>query len=393
MLDSTQLSFFPAQSHRQTKDVKSSVKKKTSYNDLNSIPQNQQIKNELLLIPKMSINPNSIALYHEVDWSIYKPTKENENKAEAVLSSKADHLKYYSRTAEGKVSTIAKRKMNKALDYLLLITNQKTITNNYNGRAFKFKIAFITLTLPSPQIHNDNKIKNECLNQLLIELKKYYHVKNYLWRAEKQKNGNLHFHILVDKFIPYQELRDRWNRIINKLGYVDAYRSEMQVWHKKGFRVHKDLLKTWPLRKQKAAYERNSAIHWNSPNSTDVHSVQKIKNVKQYISKYLTKNEIEQLEHLNSKNEIAQQKGRIWSCNRELSQATGLKIVPDLEIENEIKQLQNHPKSKIFKHPYFTIIFIPFSELQKQPDSKIFKLFCKYLLEKLDYNWQFQTAA
>ena len=29
----------------------------------------------------------------------------------------------------------------------------------------------------------------------------------YFWRAEKQANGNIHFHLLVDRFIPMDLLR------------------------------------------------------------------------------------------------------------------------------------------------------------------------------------------
>jgi len=353
----------------------------------------QQIKNELLLIPKLSINPNSIALYNEVDWTVYKPEKKYNPEYNTVMSSKAEHLQDYSRTAEGKVSTQAKRKMNKALDYLLLVTNQKTVTNNYTGRSFKFKIAFITLTLPSKQIHDDNTIKNNCLNQLLIELKKHYKVKNYIWRAEKQKNGNIHFHILVDKFIPYQELRDRWNRIIEKLNYITNYRTEQKKWHSKGFKPRPELYKTWSKKKQLQAYLRNSKIHWNSPNTTDIHSIQKIRNIKNYISKYLTKNEINNKIQTDTQTDIAQQKGRIWSCNQELSKTKGLKIYPDNELQDEIKILQKHPKVKVYQHPYFTILYFPFSILEMKKDSKLFKLFCQYLIDSLNFNYQLNIAA
>lgn len=357
------------------------------------ITKSKQLKNELLLIPKCSINPNSIALYNEVDWTVNKPEKKYNPELNAVLSSKAEHLQNYSRTAEGNVSTTAKRKMNKALNYLLLITNQKTVSDNYSGRKFKFKIAFITLTLPSKQLHDDNEIKNTCLNQLLIELKTHYKVKNYIWRAEKQKNNNIHFHILVDKFIPYQELRDRWNRIIEKLNYISNYRKEQINFHKNGFRPRPELYKTWPKQKQYQAYLRNSKIHWNSPNTTDIHSIQKIRNIKNYISKYLTKNEIQKKEQIDPKNNIAQQKGRIWSCNQNLMKAKGLNIIPNNEVQSEIEQLKKHPKAKIFKHPYFTIIFIPFSEIELKSNSQIFKLFSEYLLKIFDYNWQYSLSA
>ena len=68
----------------------------------------------------------------------------------------------------------------------------------------QYKLTFITLTLPSKQIHSDNEIKSKCLNQFLIELKKNHSVSRYIWKAEKQENNNIHFHIIADKFIKWQ---------------------------------------------------------------------------------------------------------------------------------------------------------------------------------------------
>lgn len=346
------------------------------------------VKPHPIIIPCASIHPGQINLYSEVDWHPSKPGSKPKSEKIEYYEPKHEHLLSSSRTAEGRVSPIAKRKMMKSLKYLLLMANEKTIHNVYSGRMFKFKIAFVTLTLPSKQIHSDNEIKNQCLNQLLIELKKHYNVRNYIWRAEKQKNGNLHFHMLVDKFIPHQELRDRWNRIVNKLGYVDAYRCEMQNFHKNGFQVRTDLLKTWPIEKQKAAYRRGARTHWNSPNSTDIHSVQRIQNVKQYIAKYLTKNEIEiQLEQ-SAESNISVQQGRIWSCNKELSNIKGAQTIIDSELENELEDLLETDGTTILRDNYYSVIFFDMQIILENPDSQLSKLFFKYMIDKFNYNLQ-----
>ena len=139
--------------------------------------------NTLTLIPTISIHPGQINLYNEVHWHPHKPSRERTNQQNEIITHGAEHLLKSSRSAKGNVSSIAKRKMTKAVNYMLFITNDKTVTNQYTGKNFKFKIAFATLTLPATQIHSDNTIKSQCLNQVLIELKKYYHVRNYIWRA------------------------------------------------------------------------------------------------------------------------------------------------------------------------------------------------------------------
>lgn len=351
------------------------------------------MKYELTIIPSITIHPNQINLYNEIHWN---PTKSRSRtpKATSLFDvDKYEHLKKSSRSADYKVSDIAKRKMMRSLDYFLLITNPKTYHNQVTGRLFKFKLAFVTLTLPSKQIHSDNQIKSECLNQLLIEVKKVYKVRNYIWRAEKQENGNIHFHLVVDKFIPYQELRDRWNRIINKLGYVDRYKEEQIHWHKDGFKVRTELLKTWSKEKQYQAYLRGSKIHWNSPNSTDIHAITKIHNLKLYISKYLTKNDNDNLEKLKNLNPEIHKSGRIWGCSTQLSDVKGCRVMVDSRIEEELKQLELN--SQIFKisKPYFTVIYFNFSDLQKGQTPALFKLFSQYLLEKFDYSIQTRIAA
>jgi hypothetical protein len=347
------------------------------------------------------------------------------NQKPAETEKKFQHLLDSARSAKGKVSIIARRKMNKALNYMLFLANEKTYENRFSGRLLKFRIAFVTLTLPSSQVHTDNEIKNICLNQFLIEIKKAYHVQNYIWRAEKQSNGNIHFHIIVDKFIPWQEMRDRWNRIINKLGYVDRYREEQTRWHKNGFRVRKNLLPTWPLRKQKQAYERGAKLHWHSPNSTDIHGVHKIRDVRAYISKYLTKPDLkeklkklretqEKLKklqpgaHINScadrarllanrrrreKNiRIQCQSGRIWGCSQNLSNIRGAQAVIDSEIEEELRELLENPKTRTLRDNYFSVVFFPVELILKKPSGRLFRIFSKYMFDVFQHTFQVEFA-
>lgn len=351
------------------------------------------MKPKLTLIPEFSLHPGQLNLYNAPHWEPARPNRENVITHESIQERTHEHLLSSTRTAEGKVSKIAKRKILKALNYMLLLTNNKTIHNQFTGKNFKFKIAFVTLTLPSRQIHSDNEIKAKCLNQFIIEIKRVYKVKRYIWRAEKQKNGNIHFHIIVDKFIPYLELRSRWNRIVNKLGYVDRYREDQMNWHSKGFKPRLELRKTWSIRKQKEAYERGVKGHWNNPNSTDVHSVYKIRNIKEYISKYLTKNEIDQKINENEEIDLMQQTGRIWSCSEDLMNLKGAKGTIDNEIEFEIEDLKKCDGVKIIDDPYFTIIFFDLDILINSPNSRLFALFSEYLIDKFQFNLQSQFAA
>jgi hypothetical protein len=99
--------------------------------------------------------------------------------------------------------------------------------NHYSKKGYhkNVKPTVITLTLSSKQKNDDKWIKKELLELFLKWLINNKNVKNYFWRAESQKNGNIHFHILTDKYIDKKEIQDKWNSIQLKKGYlVDFYK-------------------------------------------------------------------------------------------------------------------------------------------------------------------------
>lgn len=309
------------------------------------------------IIPCATINPSCINVFNKIQWTPYKPAR-----------PKVEHLIKSDKKHHGIVSHQAKRKVGKAVDYLLYMSNDKVLPNSAHGKNYNFKIAFITLTLPSKQVHPDNFIKDNCLNQFLIELRKRYGVRNYIWRAEKQSNRNIHFHILVDKFIPWSEMRDRWNRIINKLGYVERYRDEMRKFHAEGFKVRNDLLKHWDYQKQIKAYQKGKINDWASPNSTDIHSVYKVSNVKAYVCKYCTKND-----------DNAEVQGRIWGCNFELSNIKGAELILDNELKSELNNLINDFKPRVYEGNYFTVIHVSVKQLASNRYRNLYLAFSYYL--------------
>jgi hypothetical protein len=357
------------------------------------------MKRELTLIPKISIHPSQINIYNEAFWDPGPPVREKsplESKYYIDIhgniieekKSKISHIIDSDRKAHGKVSKTASKKMKKSIEYLLLLSNPKSVQAQYTGRTFSFKIAFITLTLPSPQQHPDTEIINKCLNQFIIEIKKNHQVKHYIWRAEKQKNGNIHFHILINKFIHWNDIRNRWNRIINKLGYVDRYREIQETWHKNGFKVREDMILTWPAKKQWEAYKRNAGIQWNNPNSTDIHSIRKIRNIKLYLTKYLLKQPDGQKEETQECNNYQNQTGRIWGCNRELSNIKGAATEIDSSIENDLEKLNNDKSVYCYEDTFFSVYYIDLKSLKDKGCNVLFSMFAAYMMNQFGHPLQ-----
>jgi len=100
---------------------------------------------------------------------------------------------------------------------------------NYNNENKHFRQirkshpVFITLTLPTRQRHQDTEIKRKCLVPFLDKLRYNNDIKYYLWRAERQKNGNIHFHIIIDKYISRATIHRFWTTCLDRLNYMKEY--------------------------------------------------------------------------------------------------------------------------------------------------------------------------
>ena len=311
--------------------------------------------NDITFIPHVIINPSSIVSYMEVISN--KPRKKSHlSFIDPDYDPKANSAFLNStRKASGYISDQAKRKMSKAIEYLLATSQPKKVREKLSGKYLTVKTSFLTLTLPSKQIHDDKEIINICLNSMLNELRMWHNIKNYIWRAELQKNGNIHFHILTDRFIPWYDARNRWNRIVNKLGYVDRFHE------KHGHRT---------------------------PNSTDIHSTRRVKNLKAYLVKYMVKDEPPPLNEITPEMMERTQTGRTWSCNHELSQTRGLNLIIDNEIDTELKKVISHQDVKKYESDYFTVYYLDYHIIKKTGANLLFKYFSDYLYEKLHFSEQ-----
>lgn len=197
-------------------------------------------------LPYVSIKPNYFTTYIHHDCTNDHSFKRYEN-----------FIQPLSNVSHGIMSNKANKRVRLAIDWLCHISKDKVLEKKGVKTNYKFKLNFITLTLSSKQRHSDNTIKSVLLNQFLTELRTKYKCSNYLWRAEAQRNGNIHFHVCTDVFVPWRALRTDWNRIQEKLGYVSEFTN----------RTGK-----------------------HDPNSTDVHAINQIKNLPAYLAKYCTKN-------------------------------------------------------------------------------------------------------
>lgn len=69
--------------------------------------------------------------------------------------------------------------------------------------------------------YNDEFIKKTALNNILKALVKSHNLKCYIWTAEAQERGDLHFHLFLDVFIPEAKIRNLWFKNLLRIGALN----------------------------------------------------------------------------------------------------------------------------------------------------------------------------
>ncbi len=259
-------------------------------------------------------------------------------KEEYYKSKKVVQPRFEKHQQQG-LSSKGKRNLCRSVETLLNLVSPNIMLTGED----KKKISFITLTLPSTQIKKyhvddieyyatDKEIKSKCLNQLLTELHEKYSDLLFVWVAEKQINGSIHFHLLANRYIPYKYLLDSWNRLVNKFGFVDRYAEKMKELSLE------DYLKLYQGRRSLEnavkAYYKGVSENWQCPNSVSIENLKKVKNVCGYICKYMSKGDSNNPKYADYLKELSLEykfdldlykekfyniDGRIWQCSQLIS--------------------------------------------------------------------------
>jgi len=338
-----------------------------------------------------SVNPSYITTWYN-SFHHKRHSSINFNALFDLTDGKLNSLQnLQSNKHDGHLSLAAVKKISKALDYSIYLAKPPDKHKHLAGKHYQYCLNFITLTLSSKQLHSDLEIKKEIFQPWLDYCRKHYKIKNYVWVIEKQKNGNTHFHVVSDKWIPHVELRNLWNKFQQNLGYVTRYAEAQKRWFKNGFKVHSALLQNWNYNKQYSAWLSGCKSGWNNPNSTDVHSLRFISNVKKYMIKYMTKNytrvenkltfEPNNIEdELLKKDSYSKITGRIWGCSESLSKIKGARDdVVDEAIE-ELTSISNDKSIHSVYDSYFSIHYVTIEQLRSKGLTfipKLFDDFCK----------------
>lgn len=259
------------------------------------------MKEELIFIEKLQIRHNSLVEYSEC----LNPFVANDShKNFTGLSRK--------KTYSGVMTNCAKKRCKMALDLMLQRNPKKWIWNEVSETNHEFQINFITLTIPHHEkLWTQKTSYDALLKPFLSWITKTKKCTDYVWKAEKNSNDQVHFHITTNQFIHFKEIQDKWNYLLEHNGDIEIYRKNQKLWHKNGFKKRTESFENylyqvsqnaaekkqkkhitnqhWSLENQLAAYKKGVANNWSNPNTIDVHSVKDVADCVGYLTAYFAK--------------------------------------------------------------------------------------------------------
>lgn len=218
-----------------------------------------------------------------------------------------------SKTYSGKVSGHASKRIKKTISCFVQKSKEQIIFNPIIQKHQPFTLSFITLTIPDLTTNNQSFYYKHCLKPFLRILSERYDIKDYIWKAELQARGSIHYHLTLNRFLSFGSIRAEWNKIIDKAGLMSSYKLEY----------------------------KNS-----DPNSIDVHSVKNIANIEAYLAKYISKVE-------KGKAALI---GKVWGCSSSLQ---GIKYFSEVitgAIHGQILNLVNKAVLKLEQFDKFSIV-------------------------------------
>ena len=339
-----------------------------------------------------TVNP-----YHIVEYQLRPPSHrswsnkyDSSNICTSAVVTSVNKIKQQYRV---EISGTGMRRLKTAINWFYYLSIPKEVKNNKFKTKFKFKLNFITLTLPCNQLHGDKFVKSEMLGSFLNLLRKQHKVVNYIWKAEKTKLGNIHFHILTDVYIHYNTINSIWNKILKFNGYIDEYRCIQQAYHKCGFQVRPELLKHWSYENQKKAYIKGIKSGWQEPSgTTDIHSLSKLKNVRSYLLKYFSKNinstykdgkdnnksdlfsGLDKANFAHPENTVNQDgeiqeinaiEGNIWFTSQSLSACKNFAYEETNTLYDTLRTFQTEHPEKVINGDYYNIYLFGINDLKK----------------------------
>ena len=263
--------------------------------------------NSNYLYHSLKLNPTSLVTY-----PVFMHGSSVKRSNESSFESGGHQVSSY----QGKINNKSASKIIRAINTLFDISNKQYFNNKATGKRNYFVLNFITLTLSSVQGKiTDKEIMEKCFSKFMRVCRRKYGLKHYVWKAERQKNNNIHFHITTNCYIRQDNIRNLWNECQKEIGFIDLFQQK-----------HKH----------------------NNPNSTDVKIVSNKNMLGGYLAKYVSKIETE-------KRGIG---GKVWDCSKSLKNVAIESLELAGKVERELSELLATNEHKIIDKDFVGVYIL-----------------------------------
>lgn len=178
-------------------------------------------------------------------------------------------------TYSGSVTPHVKRRLMCALDILVQRASHRANQSSVPEPNRKMIMNFVTLTIAETQNLTVSESYQRLLRPWLRYMKQKAGMKDYVWKAEYQKRGQVHYHLATDVYLDWKVVRWKWNQLQRKEKMLDKFALKYG--------------------------------HFN-PNGTDVHPMRSVNDCLSYIAKEMCKDTQNQ----------KKTKGKVWDCSENL---------------------------------------------------------------------------
>lgn len=256
-------------------------------------------------LPVLQVRGNSVLLYREAIFS-----RRYANNFMARRRMKEAKKQQYS----GQLKDGARKRMVKAITLMCQATRPRWVRTGRGNSESYHHISFLTLTIPGNKQLSPSDGYNLVFKHFLQWLRRTKEVKMYVCVVERQVRGQLHYHLVFPDYIPHREIRDEWNSLLRKAGFLDEYAAEHG--------------------------------HYNAP-SSHINGVKKTNDVAGYLVKELSKKMQKNLKgsqedssEENTANDKKKTAGKVWYCSECFAGAKYFSVIMSFEHQAYLDELR-----------------------------------------------------
>jgi len=301
---------------------------------------------------RIQYRPDALFLYNQGGRAERDPDQDREQLAIA-------RKKKY----QGVLSASAEKNMVRAFDNLMTASRRKQTYNRYLKKNVPFQLAMITLTLPTDKKLSSKEMNARLLKRFLQFIENYslkHHRKKllYMWKLELQERGQLHWHIILNKWIPYELIAKFWSYLLKDAGLSRDYFMKYGSYHVK------PATKVESVKKNTASDLRNYMLKRYLKKNADKAVTKRMYAIRdQFHEGKITQQDM-QLKLDQFRQLCSQLDGAVWGCSDVLKEG-----YPTIEIDYaSYRRLLDHSRQHPKHFVHFEFCMIIRDEQKKPPD-------------------------